>query len=183
MLQAEERFKVLLPPPDVWKKISDCRSWGAWLEIPRPTTKGLGETFAVLDGEGASARVGMFHGQDLLHVWETVEWFPPERVRVRLREWNADGAARALASAAGSAPANFRFQAKLFAQDLEFSISVAPGDITKATSEVTVGFSAEFTHSWAFLFSVFIPRSAVTSVLRGFSRRFLASLEVGGTAA
>ncbi|MFA6319156.1 MAG: SRPBCC family protein [Elusimicrobiota bacterium] len=180
MPSAKEQFTVLAPPPAVWRRITDFSRWGPWMVIEDPAAAGMGGQFARIDGEGSTARVGMFNGQELVQVFETTDYLPPERLKLRLKEWNVDAADRAITSFRKEThPGRHRWYAAWLSEQWDFSIQVAPGDVTKATTTVTLECSIEFTHPLGFLL---LPgaESWIVRMLRRFSQGFVASVEKEG---
>ncbi|MBI5623141.1 MAG: SRPBCC family protein [Elusimicrobia bacterium] len=174
MAHVQEKFQVLAPPTEVWRKAADFSRWGGWLGLDAMAGKGLGGQFGRVEGEGLGARIGLFNGQELFQILTVTDWIPPERLILTMKDWSVIDATKALSQVMD--PRIARHQAAWIAMTATFSLAISAADVVKMTSTVSIDIDVEFTHPFfGPLMNFFGPldptRSFLVQMARSFSRK------------
>ena len=142
MATIQDSSDFLVPIQTAWDRLADFSLWSGYHIFPAVKGSGFGDTPRLVEGEGPSAKLGLFDKDMLMQTYSVTQWTPPQRLILTLDPWKWESGTY---SDAGRIPGALgRFIGSMKALDSSISIDLSP--ISPGETRVALRIHFHFTH-------------------------------------
>lgn len=177
MTTAEDSISLLVAPEQIWKVLADVPRWWPvyFHESAKYRDTGWSDKVLLLNGEGASARFGLYAEGTLLQTMRISEWSPPRRLVLSSEPWNPERASlTAMREDFGKGRLR---QLVTTVNATRFSISFDLSGVSQRETKLSTRIECEFSNPFVNMLLTFPMKRVLRRSANYFVRKFPEFLE------